>query len=97
MAALTIQKWDQGKKFFLRQLLKRRFLHKIFYKRATIQGILARDYYARYPEMLRQMSQWIRENKLKFQETHFQGFESLPKALNSLFYGDNTGKIVVDV
>ena len=74
-----------------------RFLHKIFYKRATIQGILARDYYARYPEMLKQMSEWIREGKLKYQEAHMKGFENLPKALNSLFTGENTGKIVVDV
>mmetsp|Transcript_44421 Transcript_44421/g.111922 ORF Transcript_44421/g.111922 Transcript_44421/m.111922 type:complete len:338 (+) Transcript_44421:219-1232(+) len=72
-----------------------RFLHHILYKRATIQGILARDYTPRMDEMLEQMSQWIKEGKIKYRETFMQGFANLPVALNSLFHGKNTGKLIV--
>jgi NADPH-dependent curcumin reductase CurA len=72
-----------------------RFLHHILYKRATIVGILARDYTSRMDEMLEQMSEWIQEGKIKYRETFVEGFANLPAALNSLFHGKNTGKLVV--
>jgi hypothetical protein len=72
-----------------------RFLHKILYKRATIQGILARDFNARMPEMLQQMSAWLKEGKIKYHETIVDGFEQLPAALNMLFHGKNNGKLLV--
>eukprot|EP01124_Arcella_intermedia_P032025 TRINITY_DN7394_c0_g1_i2.p1 TRINITY_DN7394_c0_g1~~TRINITY_DN7394_c0_g1_i2.p1 ORF type:complete len:212 (-),score=52.20 TRINITY_DN7394_c0_g1_i2:89-724(-) len=74
-----------------------RFLHHILYKRATIQGILARDYMARMNEMLNEMVPWLKEGKLKNLETVVEGFDSLPNALNSLFHGANNGKLVVKV
>lgn len=72
-----------------------RFLHRILYTRATIQGILARDYTPRIPEMLEVMTPWVNEGKIKYAETVIEGFERLPEALNMLFYGKNTGKLVV--
>eukprot|EP01095_Lingulamoeba_sp_RSL-Kostka_P017286 TRINITY_DN889_c0_g1_i2.p2 TRINITY_DN889_c0_g1~~TRINITY_DN889_c0_g1_i2.p2 ORF type:complete len:356 (-),score=145.25 TRINITY_DN889_c0_g1_i2:1379-2446(-) len=74
-----------------------RFLHKILYTRSTIQGILARDYTHRMPEMIEQMSIWINEGKVQYKETFIDGFENLPKALNSLFHGFNVGKLLVRV
>jgi len=74
-----------------------RFLHHILYKRATIQGILARDYSSRMNEMVQTMSQWLKEGKIKVDETVVEGFDNLPAALNSLFHGSNTGKLVVKV
>jgi len=74
-----------------------RFLHKILYTRATIQGVLARDYSNRMPEMLEEMGKWIQEGKMKYRETIVEGFENLPKALNGLFHGNNTGKMIVKI
>jgi len=74
-----------------------RFLHHILYKRATIQGILARDYSDRNQIMVDQMSKWIHEGKIKPKETFVQGFQNVPQALNSLFHGANTGKLIVKV
>jgi len=74
-----------------------RFLHHVLYQRATIQGILSRDYEARNSEMVDVMAGWIKEGKLKPKETVVEGFENLPAALNSLFHGKNTGKLVVKV
>lgn len=74
-----------------------RFLHKILYKRATIQGILSRDYNDRMPEMLSEMGPWVKEGKLKYEETIIEGFDNLPKALSGLFEGKNTGKMIVKI
>jgi len=74
-----------------------RFLHQILYKRATIQGILSRDFNNRMDEMVQQMSQWLKEEKLKIDETVVEGFDKLPEALNSLFHGKNIGKLIVKV
>eukprot|EP00211_Chloroparvula_japonica_P005683 CAMPEP_0119130010 /NCGR_PEP_ID=MMETSP1310-20130426/7520_1 /TAXON_ID=464262 /ORGANISM="Genus nov. species nov., Strain RCC2339" /LENGTH=374 /DNA_ID=CAMNT_0007120475 /DNA_START=12 /DNA_END=1133 /DNA_ORIENTATION=- len=43
-------------------------------------GILARDFAHRQDEMVAQMSQWIKEGKLKYKETVVDGFKSLPDA-----------------
>ena len=74
-----------------------RFLHKILYTRATIQGILARDYTHRMSEMVAEMSKWIKNGEIKYQETVVEGFDNLPSALNMLFYGKNNGKLLVKV
>jgi len=74
-----------------------RFLHHILYQRATIQGILARDYNDRHDQMVEKHCQWISEGKLKVFETVVEGFENIPDALNSLFHGKNFGKLVVKV
>jgi len=74
-----------------------RFLHKMLYTRATIQGILSRDYNDRMDEMLAEMSPWLKEGKLKYKETIAEGFNNLPKALAGMFEGVNTGKMIVRV
>jgi NADPH-dependent curcumin reductase CurA len=73
-----------------------RFLHHVLYKRLRIQGILARDYKDRMAEMLDQMTPLVAAGKIQFRETFMQGFENLPKALNALFQGVNTGKMIVE-
>lgn len=45
--------------------------------------------------MLAVVGEWIKEGKLKYRETRVKGFDKLPEALNSLFHGANTGKLVV--
>jgi len=74
-----------------------RFLHHILYKRATIQGILAGDFMSQMNEMVQTMGQWLKEGKIKADETIVEGFENLPSALNSLFHGSNLGKLIVKV
>lgn len=72
-----------------------RFLHQVLYKRLRIQGFLARDYKERANEMMAEMAPLVQAGKIKFRETTVQGFENLPQALNDLFYGKNTGKMIV--
>ena len=51
-----------------------RFLHHMLYQRATIQGILARDYAHRMDEMLRIVGPWVQGGEIVFEETVVQGF-----------------------
>mmetsp|Transcript_37970 Transcript_37970/g.118468 ORF Transcript_37970/g.118468 Transcript_37970/m.118468 type:complete len:346 (+) Transcript_37970:72-1109(+) len=46
-------------------------------------------------EFLKDMATWVREGKLRVQETFFDGIESFGEAFKSLFVGGNTGKVVV--
>ena len=72
-----------------------RLLHHMLYKRATMRGILASDYFHRDDELRERMSAWIRTGQVKAKETTLRGFETLPSALTALFKGQNTGKLVV--
>jgi NADPH-dependent curcumin reductase CurA len=74
-----------------------RFLQHMLFKRATIQGILARDYTARMGEMLEVVAPWVKRGEIVSPETFVDGFEQLPAALNSLFEGHNYGKLLVRV
>ena len=66
-------------------------------QRVKLQGFIILDYYARFGEGIKQMSQWVGEGKIKSEQTVVEGFEELPNALNMLFAGKNTGKLVVHI
>lgn len=68
----------------------------MLYQRATIQGMLARDYLHRMDEMLRVVGPMVQRGEIVFEETVVRGFEQLPAALQSLFTGDHRGKLVVE-
>jgi len=72
-----------------------RFLHHMLYQRATIQGMLARDYAHRMDEMLRLVGPMVQRGELIFEQTIVHGFEHLPATLQSLFTGDHRGKLLV--
>jgi NADPH-dependent curcumin reductase CurA len=74
-----------------------RFLQHMLFQRATIQGILARDYLHRVDEMKAIVAPWVRNGEIVFEETVLDGFERLPAALNSLFSGENLGKLLVRI
>jgi NADPH-dependent curcumin reductase CurA len=74
-----------------------RFLHQLLYRRATIQGILARDFLHRMPEMLERVAPWLKAGEIEFKTSIVEGFEKLPDTLAGLFEGKNTGKAVVQV
>lgn len=74
-----------------------RFLHHMLYQRATIQGILARDYLHRMDEMLAAVAPWVQAGEIVFEETVVEGFGQLPAALNSLFTGEHRGKLMVKI
>jgi NADPH-dependent curcumin reductase CurA len=74
-----------------------RFLQHLLFQRATIQGILARDYTHRMDEMKAIVAPWVKNGEIVFEETIIEGFEQLPRALNRLFTGQNLGKLLVKI
>ncbi len=74
-----------------------RLLQHMLFQRATIQGILARDYTYRMEEMKAIVTPWVKNGEIVFEETIIDGFEHLPEALNSLFIGQNLGKLLVKI
>lgn len=66
-------------------------------KSALMQGFIVSNYLQRWPEGVLQLSKWLADGKLNYQQTITDGFENLPQALIGLFEGQNTGKSLVKV
>jgi len=73
------------------------FLHKLIYKSITIKGFVVMDFVNRAGEFYKDMSTWVKEGKVRFKETVFEGFEKVPEAFIGLFEGVNVGKALVRV
>jgi NADPH-dependent curcumin reductase CurA len=66
-------------------------------RRGRMEGFIILDYFDRLPEAQAEMAKWLGEGKLKSSEHLVEGLEHAPEALNLLFTGGNTGKVVVKV
>src|SRR5262245_37701339 len=64
-------------------------------KRLTLKGFIVSDHRDLQPEFLRNMSAWVRDKKVVWQETVLEGLEQAPRAFAGLFTGANTGKMLV--
>jgi len=64
-------------------------------KRLKMQGFIVTDFMARSGEFYQDMGQWIREGKIKWEETIVDGIEQAPGAFIGLFSGKNLGKMLV--
>jgi len=65
-------------------------------KRLRMQGFLVLDY-TKTKEAVHAITGWIREGKLKTEETVAEGLENAPVVLNRLFDGSHRGKLVLRV
>jgi NADPH-dependent curcumin reductase CurA len=70
-------------------------LTNIVRQRLTLRGFIISDHLDRRADFLRDMSGWLREGKVKSQETVVQGLENAPRAFMGLLHGENTGKMLV--
>ena len=67
-------------------------------KRIKMQGfIIFDDYGSRYPEFVKQMTTWLKQDKVKFLEDITEGLEKAPEAFVGLLKGKNFGKLIVRV
>ncbi len=64
-------------------------------KSLKIQGFIVTNYWNMRPEFERDMAQWIREGKVAWEETVYDGIDRAPQAFIDLFKGANTGKMLV--
>ncbi|WP_407181078.1 NADP-dependent oxidoreductase [Bradyrhizobium sp. STM 3562] len=72
-------------------------MRAILTKRLTLRGFIVSDFAARHDDFLRDMSQWVREGKVKYKEFITEGLGSAPAALIGLLKGANFGKQLVRV
>ena len=66
-------------------------------RRGTMQGLIILDYAARYAEAQAELSRLEADGAIKTREHVVDGLEHAPEALNMLFTGANTGKLMVRV
>jgi NADPH-dependent curcumin reductase CurA len=64
-------------------------------KRIKMQGFIVSDFMDMREQFYAEMGQWVREGKVKWEETVENGVENAPKAFLNLFSGGNTGKMLV--
>ena len=64
-------------------------------RRGRMEGFISMDWIGRYGECAAQLGAWVAEGKLKHYEHFFDGLESAVDALNALFTGANTGKVII--
>jgi NADPH-dependent curcumin reductase len=69
----------------------------VLVNRVRIQGFLVFDFAARYKEGLAQLTEWVREGRLKYREDIVDGLDRAPAALLDLMQGRNFGKKLVRV
>jgi NADPH-dependent curcumin reductase len=66
-------------------------------RRGRMEGFIIIDYIPRFPEAQAEMAGWLASGQLKAREHIVDGLEHAPDALNLLFTGGNTGKVIVRV
>ncbi|CAG9836167.1 unnamed protein product [Diabrotica balteata] len=65
-------------------------------KQLKMEGFMAYRWNNRFMEGVTQNLEWIKEAKLKYQETVTKGFENMVKAFIGMLKGENVGKAIVE-
>lgn len=67
----------------------------VILKRLRIEGFIVSDHLDMLPAFFEDMGAWIRQGRIKWEETVVEGIERAPDAFLGLFKGDNLGKMLV--
>ena len=66
-------------------------------KNLTVRGFRGSSHVELMDDMLRDIGGWLREGRIRYQETVVDGLESAPTALARLMRGDTAGKTIVRI
>ncbi len=66
-------------------------------KSATMRGFIISDFAEKFPEAIKQLTAWLKDDKIAFSETIVKGFDNIPQAFIDLFDGKNKGKMIVEI
>lgn len=72
-------------------------LIEVLGKRARMQGFIIEDHPDRFVSFFSDVSQWIREGKIKYREHLTHGIENLPQAFIDMLKGTYLGKSLMQV
>ncbi|HSV03521.1 MAG TPA: NADP-dependent oxidoreductase [Phenylobacterium sp.] len=64
-------------------------------KNLRMEGFIVSHHFDLMPKFIEDLSGWVREGKVKWQETVFEGIDKAPDAFLGLFTGENVGKMLV--
>jgi NADPH-dependent curcumin reductase CurA len=73
------------------------FMGKILIKRLSLRGFIQSDHLDRMPDFRRDMSEWVKAGKIKYQEDVVEGLENTVSAFQGLLQGRNRGKLLIQV
>jgi len=66
-------------------------------RRARMEGFISWDSWGRFEEIAGILGGWLAEGRLTYRTHVYEGLDAAPQALNAMFTGENTGKVVVRV
>lgn len=66
-------------------------------RRGRMEGFIILDYFDRFPAAQAEMAGWLASGRVKSAEHIVEGLENATEALNLLFTGGNTGKVIIKV
>jgi NADPH-dependent curcumin reductase CurA len=72
-----------------------RNLSNIIYGRINLRGFVAPDFMHMYDQFKSDMAGWLKDGRVKYQETIFDGIANAPAAMVGLMQGVNSGKMLV--
>ena len=74
-----------------------RNLSNMIYRRVRMEGFVATDFAHLNAAFVSDMTSWLKDGRMQYQETILDGFENIPKGLIGLFEGHNAGKMLIRV
>jgi NADPH-dependent curcumin reductase CurA len=72
-------------------------LFNLIYGRVRMEGFVASDFGHLNAAFLADMTGWLKDGRIKYQETVLDGFERAPEGLIGLFEGRNSGKMLIRI
>ena len=72
-------------------------MRNVLTKRLLVRGFIVTDFAAVFGDFLRDVSQWIKEGRIKYREDVAEGLEIAPAAFIGLLKGKNFGKQLVRI
>lgn len=72
-------------------------LMRLIYGSIRMEGFLASNFVAQFPQAMSRLAGWIDEGRLHHREDVRVGMEVLPMSLNALFDGSNQGTLIVQI
>ncbi|MCR5879893.1 NADP-dependent oxidoreductase [Phenylobacterium sp. J367] len=72
-----------------------RNLAQLIGKNIRMEGFIVSHHFDLMPKYIEDLSGWVKDGKVKWKETVFEGIEKSPDAFLGLFTGENLGKMLV--
>ena len=66
-------------------------------RRARMEGFISWDSWGRFDEIAAILAGWLADGRLTYRTHVYEGLATAPQALNAMFTGENTGKVVIKV